>query len=131
MLPDGERAKGLLKLANYARVAEVLGVSRASVAPWAKGQQVTPWQLRRLQELLGRNDESAPPEWARRMMQNVEVLAQRAGITEADLEAAAQKAVEQAFADGGTQLAPSAAGESPRRARRAQDRAARTTQRDR
>ncbi len=43
MSPEGEQAASLLKLANYARVAEVLGVSRASVARWAKGDQVTPW----------------------------------------------------------------------------------------
>jgi DNA-binding transcriptional regulator YdaS (Cro superfamily) len=63
MSPEGERAVALLAFANYSAVATALGVSRTSVARWAKGDQVTPWQLSRLEQTLGFKTEEPRPEW--------------------------------------------------------------------
>ena len=114
MSPEGERAASLLKLANYARVAEVLGVSRASVARWAKGDQVTPWQLERLQKLLGRNENDAPPEWARRLAIRVRANNYQLNVTDEDLaRAEAEQIAEEAVgADGPGQRPPGSGGAS-------------------
>jgi DNA-binding transcriptional regulator YdaS (Cro superfamily) len=51
----------LLRYANFAKVANALGVSRASVAEWAKGHNVSPYRLQQIESLLiPGHDESAP-----------------------------------------------------------------------
>lgn len=46
----------LLRYANYAKVARDLDVSRTTVMRWARGEAVTPWQLRRVRDLFGVNE---------------------------------------------------------------------------
>jgi DNA-binding transcriptional regulator YdaS (Cro superfamily) len=74
MSPEGERAVALLAFANYSAVATALGVSRTSVARWAKGDQVTPWQLSRLEQTLGFKTEEPRPEWAEALMDKVDAI---------------------------------------------------------
>ena len=57
----------MLRYANYAKVAEALLVSRASVADWAKGKSVTPYRVRQLEQLLRPDlqaQQERPPAWA-------------------------------------------------------------------
>ena len=64
---DAERAVAMLRYANYAKVAEALLVSRASVADWAKGKSVTPYRVRQLEQLLRPDlqaQQESPPAWA-------------------------------------------------------------------
>lgn len=42
----------LLRYANRAKVAEALGVSRATTSMWARGRQVSPYRLREVEALL-------------------------------------------------------------------------------
>jgi hypothetical protein len=71
---EGERAVALLAFANYSAVATALGVSRTSVARWAKGEQVTPWQLSRLEQILGTRKEEPQPEWAEALVEKVDAI---------------------------------------------------------
>ena len=67
MPSDAERAVAMLRYANYAKVAEALLVSRASVADWAKGKSVTPYRVRQLEQLLRPDlqaQQERPPAWA-------------------------------------------------------------------
>lgn len=68
-----------LRFANYSRIAEALDVTRYAVARWAKGRQVTPWNLQRVEELLGITNEVAP-DWAR-LMQTVNAIAERVDVS--------------------------------------------------
>lgn len=64
-MTDATRMRELLRYANYAKVAEALGVSRSSVAEWAKGRDVSPYRLRQVESLLIPEHEETPrPEWA-------------------------------------------------------------------
>jgi hypothetical protein len=88
MLPEGERAAALLAFANYSAVATALGVSRTSVARWAKGEQVTPWQLSRLEQILGSKAQEPQPEWAEALVEKVDAI-QRVVDAMATVQAAA------------------------------------------
>lgn len=81
---DAERARTLLTYTNYQKVADALHVSRAAVADWAKGRSVTPYRVRQLEQLLRPDlqlEETAPPEWARRLQ--AEMVLQVAGLIRA------------------------------------------------
>ena len=104
MASEGDRAKALLTYANYAKVAAALQVSRTAVAEWAKGQSVTPYRLRQLEQLLRPDlqiEEPPPPEWARAMhAELVEmILANRETVTQALAEETARYGVERALAE--------------------------------
>ena len=47
-----ERMKGLLAYANLAKVAAAIGVSRQTVAHWARGLDVNPRRLHQVEDLL-------------------------------------------------------------------------------
>lgn len=76
---DAARMVRALRFANYTRVAEALGVTRSAVARWARGRQVTPWNLQRVDELLGQQKEAAP-DWER-LMRTVDAIAERVGVS--------------------------------------------------
>jgi len=69
----------LLRFANYTRVAEALGVHRSAVSKWAKGRQVTPWNLSQVEALLGQQHQTKP-DWAR-LMQTVDAIAERVEVS--------------------------------------------------
>ena len=79
---DAERMVTALRFANYSRIAEELGVTRSAVARWAKGRQVTPWNLSQVEGLLGQREEAAPPEWAERLMRTVDRIAAKLEVSE-------------------------------------------------
>lgn len=65
--------RGLLRYANYTHVAQGLTergypVSPATVSRWAQGRNVTPIVVTLVADLL-QIEETAPPEWARRLAQ--------------------------------------------------------------
>jgi len=68
---DAERMRELLRYANYAKVAAAIGVTRAAVAEWAKGRDVSPYRLHQVEELLTPGQHESAPAWA-------EALADRA-----------------------------------------------------
>lgn len=50
----------LLRYANYAKVAEDLGVTRQTVARWAKGESVPIWATRQVERLIVGDRKEAP-----------------------------------------------------------------------
>jgi transcriptional regulator with XRE-family HTH domain len=92
---EGDRARTLLAYANYAKVAEALLVSRASVAGWAKGRNVTPYRLRQLEQLLRPDlqiEEAAPPTWVERLLAGTMALEEHDTVSDEDLARAQAKA---------------------------------------
>lgn len=79
-MSDAERMVRALRFANYSRIAEELGVTRSAVARWAKGRQVTPWNLSQVEGLLGQA-ERAGPDWDR-LMRTVDAIAEKLGVSE-------------------------------------------------
>ena len=75
MAEDRERDEmvGLLRYANFSKVAEAVGVKRAAVSNWAAGRNVSPKRLEQVRALLGApvtpqgTTKEPPPEWARAM----------------------------------------------------------------
>lgn len=79
MSTDAERMVIALRFANYTRVSEALGVTRSAVARWAKGRQVTPWNLSQVEALLERKEEAAP-DWER-LQRQVDAIAEKLGVS--------------------------------------------------
>lgn len=72
---DAERMRELLRYANYAKVAEELGVHRATVARWAAGESVPSWAVRAVERLIvGERKETAPPDWAERLERKMDEI---------------------------------------------------------
>lgn len=91
-MTDAERMRELLRYANYAKVAGALGVSRTSVAAWAKGRDVSPFRLRQVEGLLLPEREEAPtPEWAQGLREDVAAI--RSGVESEAIGLAALRAV--------------------------------------
>lgn len=75
--PEASEMVGLLRYAQYIRVAEALGVSRNIVSKWAKGRSVTPYRVRQVRELLTfgpQTKESPPPHWATGLVNDVPAI---------------------------------------------------------
>ena len=91
MASEGDRAIALLRYANYQKVGRALHVSRSAVADWAKGKSVTPYRLHQLEQLLRPDlqiEESAPPDWAERLLVGVMALETKGQVSEAELDRA-------------------------------------------
>lgn len=73
----------LLTYANYAKVGKALNVSRNAVRQWARGKDVTPYRVRQVRDLLrpSTQQDTAPPEWARRLLTGVMALERKDGVT--------------------------------------------------
>lgn len=56
--------KDLLRYANFAKVGAELGVTRQTVARWARGESVPTWAVKQVERLiLGQTKEEAAPAW--------------------------------------------------------------------
>lgn len=73
---DAARMVRALRFANYTRVGESLGVTRSAVARWAKGRQVTPWNLQQVEQLLGEQKEAPRPDWAEELLVGIAAIRQ-------------------------------------------------------
>lgn len=96
-------------------VAEQVGVKRQSVWHWSHGKHTSQERLDQVaaavRTLLPEHEEAAPPDWARRTIDIVAVLAKRDGITEDEiLEAEAAEAARRALADQQTTGSPKGGG---------------------
>lgn len=85
-MTDAEQMVELLTYANYAKVGAALGVSRNAVSEWARGNDVTPYRVRQVRDLLRPPSASdgSEPQWARAL------LHQMAQIADTQKEAAPQ-----------------------------------------
>lgn len=90
---DYERMVRLLRYASFAEVAKTLGVDPSAVQKWYWGKNVGAEQVRRVEELLGKQKEAATPEWAERLLAGVIALERHHKITDADMEAARAQAL--------------------------------------
>ena len=77
----------LLRYANFRKVGDALGVTRQTVSRWARGDAITPYQERRLRELL--DEETAAPEWER-LEAKVDAIARSLGVSLLEVEAQAR-----------------------------------------
>lgn len=77
--PDAQRMVDALRYANYQSVGTAIGVTRSAVARWAKGRQVTPWNLSQVERLLG-HQEAATADWER-LLRTVDAIAERVGVS--------------------------------------------------
>jgi predicted AAA+ superfamily ATPase len=89
-----DQMQDLLRYANYRKVGDALGVTKEAVSAWARGQNVTPYRVTQVRELMrrivedtGQHETAAPPKWAGRLEESIEAIARRVGVTEDDREA--------------------------------------------
>lgn len=90
---DWAKMVALLRYADFAEVGRALGRTPSAVHKWYWGKNVGPDQVRRVEELLGKQKEAARPEWAERLLTGVMALERHHKITDAQIEAARAQAL--------------------------------------
>lgn len=76
----------LLTYANLAKVGQALGVSRNAVSNWSRGQDVTPYRLQQVRNLLRPPEpQSATEAMLRRMLAGVLALEAKVDVSPGEL----------------------------------------------
>lgn len=85
-MSDAEEMAELLTYASYAKVAKALRVSRNAVTRWAHGEDVTPYRVHQVRDLLRPAPVEPPaPAWVERIIASLMIREQREGVTSDEL----------------------------------------------
>ena len=92
-MSDAEEMVELLAYASYAKVAKALRVSRNAVTRWAHGEDVTPYRVNQVRDLLRPPAADPPaPAWVGRVLASLMLREAREGSTAEELDAAEARA---------------------------------------
>lgn len=91
-MTDAEEMVELMAYASPSKVAAALGVSKTSTGKWAKGENVTPYRLRQVRNLLRPPAPAQVPDWAERILAGVMAIEADAEISDAEVAQAQARA---------------------------------------